>query len=244
MEGTRVDPPPVGGKRSGWRLLGVFLVAELVWFAVSVGVLVVSGADDARLRVDALLVLLVLPTTVAALVGLVGAALVGAGPRPGRVGRALAWRWSWRDFGIGLLVGVGGLLITIPAAAVWTNVVGDDAGSAVGEAFEGRHLSVPAAVAMFLAVWLVAPLGEEILFRGVLWRALEQWGWNRWVVFGTTCAVFAVAHMELLRTPLLLLVSLPVGFARLITGNLLASVVAHQTNNFLPAVGLLLLTTT
>ncbi|MFI9813787.1 CPBP family intramembrane glutamic endopeptidase [Saccharothrix variisporea] len=242
VEGTRVDPP-VSGARSGWRLLAVFLVAELVWFAVSVGVLVVSGAGDDRIPVGTLLVVLVVPTAVAALVGLAGAALVGSGARQGRVGRTLAWRWSGKDFGIGLLVGVGGLLVTIPAATVWTSLVGEDASSAVGEAFEGRHLAAPAAVVMFLAVWLVAPLGEEVLFRGVLWRALEQWGWNRWVVFGTTSVVFAVAHMELLRTPLLLVVSLPVGFARLITGNLLASVVAHQANNFLPALGLLLLTT-
>ncbi len=58
-----------------------------------------------------------------------------------------------------------------------------------------------------------------------------------------TSVLFSIAHLELLRTPLLLVLSIPVGLARMFTGNLVASVVAHQTNNFLPAVALLLATT-
>jgi uncharacterized protein len=53
-------------------------------------------------------------------------------------------------------------------------------------------------------VWLVAPLSEEVLFRG----ALEHWRWNRWLVFTATSVVFSVAHLELLRTPLLLVLSI------------------------------------
>jgi membrane protease YdiL (CAAX protease family) len=71
---------------------------------------------------------------------------------------------------------------------------------------------------------------------------MEYWRWNRWVIFGLTTALFSVAHLELLRTPLLVVISLPIALARMLTGNLLASIVAHQANNFLPAVGLLLLT--
>lgn len=77
----------------------------------------------------------------------------------------------------------------------------------------------------------------------MLWRALEHWRWNRWVIFSATTLVFSVAHLELLRTPLLLVLSIPIGLARVFTGNLLASVVAHQVNNFLPAAALLLSTT-
>jgi uncharacterized protein len=91
-------------------------------------------------------------------------------------------------------------------------------------------------------VWLLAPLCEEVLFRGALWRAFEHWRWNRWVIFVVTSLAFSVAHLELLRTPLLLVLSIPIGLARLFTGSLLASVVAHQVNNFLPAVGILLAT--
>ncbi|HYZ38410.1 MAG TPA: CPBP family intramembrane glutamic endopeptidase, partial [Pseudonocardiaceae bacterium] len=110
-------------------------------------------------------------------------------------------------------------------------------------------LSLGWGLTLFVAIWLVAPLGEELLYRGVLWRAMEYWRWNRWVIAGLTTVLFALAHplfswshIELLRSPLLVVITLPITLARLLTGNLLASIAAHQANNLLPAVGLLLIT--
>ncbi|RKT54377.1 CPBP family intramembrane glutamic endopeptidase [Saccharothrix australiensis] len=241
-------PPTVRQPRRGLLLLGVFLVAEAVSVVAAVLVLVPFALDDpelleGRLPPWPLLTLLAVPTSTAALVAVAGTALLGGGPRPGRVRRELAVAWRRRDLGTGLAYGAGGLLLTIPAAALWSAWVGGDENSAVGDAFAGRQLEPLAAGLAFLVVWLVAPLAEEVLFRGVLWRALERFGWHRWVVFAVTTAVFSVAHLELLRTPLLLVLSVPIGLARMSTGNLLASVVAHQVNNFLPALAVLLTTT-
>jgi membrane protease YdiL (CAAX protease family) len=231
-------------------MFAVFVVAEVTMVAVSVLVLLPFAVTDPTVLSGIgrtpwpLLALLVVPPVAAALVAVAGTALAGAGPRPGRVGRELAVRWSWRDLGVGLAFGVGGLVLTIPAAVMWAAQVGrDDATSALGEAFSGRQLHPIAAVVVFVVVWLVAPLSEEVLFRGALWRALEHWRWHRWLVFAATSVVFSVAHLELLRVPLLLVLSIPIGLARMVTGNLLAGVVAHQVNNFLPAVALLLATT-
>jgi uncharacterized protein len=231
-------------------MFAVFVVAEVAMLAASVLVLVPFAVTDPVLLGDGqltpwpLLALLVVPPVVAALVAVTGTALAGAGPRHARVQRELAARLRWRDLGIGLVFGVGGLALTIPAAAIWATWVGtDDATSAVGEAFSGKELHPLAAVTAFVVVWLVAPLSEEVIFRGALWRALEHWRWNRWLIFAATSVVFSVAHLELLRTPLLLVLSIPIGLARMVTGNLLAGVVAHQVNNFLPAVALLLATT-
>jgi uncharacterized protein len=231
-------------------MLAVFVAAEVALLATSVLVLVPFAVNDPTLLEDGrlppapLLALLFVPALVAALVAVTGTALLGSGPRPARVRRELAVRWSWRDIRTGLAIGAGGLLLTTPAAAVWSEWVGSEqAQSAVGEAFADRYLSPVAAVTAFLVVWLVTPLCEEVIFRGVLWRALEHWRWNRWVIFAVTSVVFSVAHLELLRTPLLLVVSIPLGLARMVTGNLLAGIVVHQVNNFLPAVALLLATT-
>jgi uncharacterized protein len=226
-------------------LVAVFLVGQLTLFVVSAAVLLSYGSGDVALVEDGrLLALLVLPTSFAAVVAAVGVGWLGGGPKAGRVWRELAIRWNVKDIAIGLGLGLGGLALTLPAAALWAAWVGEDqASSAVGDAFAGRELGPAAAVVVFLAVWLVAPLAEEVLFRGVLWRALQHLGWNRWVVFVATGLVFSVAHLELLRTPLLLVLSIPIGLARLLTGNLLASVVAHQVNNLLPAIALLLATT-
>ncbi|WP_238412527.1 CPBP family intramembrane glutamic endopeptidase [Saccharothrix deserti] len=236
---------PARERRAGLTLVAVFLAAQLVMVAASVVVLLAFGTGDPALLEDGLLLaLLVVPTSVGAVVAVLGVARLGSGPKAGRARRELAVRWNGRDIGIGVAFGLGGLVLTLPAAALWAAWVGDEqATSAVGDVFAGRELGPVAAAVTFLVVWLVAPLGEEVLFRGVLWRALEHWRWNRWVVFAVTSLAFSFAHLELLRTPLLLVLSIPIGLARLFTGNLLASVVAHQVNNFLPAVALLLATT-
>lgn len=227
----------------------VFFAAEATMLVASLTVLVLFAftgpgpVPERQLPPGALVSLLIVPPVLAALVAIAGTALLGDGPS-GRVRRELAFRWNWRDFGIGLAFGVGGLALTVPAAALWASWVGtDEANSAVGEAFAGRALNPAAALAVFVAVWLIAPLCEEVMFRGALWRALEHWRWNRWLILVVTSVVFSVAHLELTRTPLLLVLSIPIGLARLLTGNLLASIVAHQVNNFLPAVALLLATT-
>lgn len=247
----RVDgrQPQAGGRKAGWLMLVVFLAAEATFLLASLLVLVPFAIVDPTvagggpLPAKALLAALVVPTTLAALVAIGATRLLGSGPRPGRLRRELAVRWDWRDVGLGALLGVAGLVITIPASAVWAAWVGvEQANSAVGEAFDGQLLDPGWAVTLFLAVWLIAPVCEEVLFRGALWRALEHWHLNRWLIFVLTTLVFSVAHLELLRTPLLIVVSLPLALARALSGNLLSSIVAHQVNNLLPAIGLLLMT--
>ncbi|MPZ65087.1 MAG: CPBP family intramembrane metalloprotease [Pseudonocardiaceae bacterium] len=230
-------------------MLAVFGVAEATFLLVSLFVLVPFALADPKVAEDgplppmALLAALAVPTTLAALVALGATQLLGSGSRLGRLHRELSVRWSWRDVGFGLVLGGIGLVLTIPASALWAAWVGtDQANSAVGEAFDGQRLGPVTAVTLFLVVWLIAPMCEEILFRGALWRAFEHWRLNRWLIFVVTTLLFSVAHLELLRTPLLIVVSLPIGLARVLTGNLLSSIVAHQANNLLPAIGLLLMT--
>jgi uncharacterized protein len=90
-------------------------------------------------------------------------------------------------------------------------------------------------------VVFLAPICEEIVYRGLLWGAVERLGGVRWVAFGVTTLMFALAHFELTRTPLLLVVAIPIGLARLYTGRLLAGIVAHQINNLLPGISLMLM---
>lgn len=235
--------------RRGWLLLAVFSFAEVTFLMASVLVLLPFAirsqdlAKGAPLPPAALVTALVVPTVLAALVAIVGVAVVGRGRVVWeRLRTELSLRWRLADAGIGLGVGAVSLILTLPASALWAYVVGhDQANSAVGEVFDGQQLPLGFGLLLFLAVCLVAPFCEEVLYRGVLWRAMEHWGWNRWVIFALTTLAFSFAHLELLRTPLLVVISLPIALARMFTGNLLASVVAHQANNLLPAIGLLLI---
>src|SRR5262245_1770835 len=235
-------------------MLACFVVAELTFVVSSVLVVLpfvlAQGGPGARLPGAALLAALVVPTVAAGLVVVIGAALLGQGNLQERLRNQLSLRWRPMDLGLGLVAGVLGLVVTVPASLVWVRWVGESqADSAVGEVFRDQRLPLGWALTLFFAVWLIAPLCEELVYRGVLWRAMEYWRWNRWVIFGLTTVLFSLAHplfslsySELLRTPLLIVISLPVALARLFTGNLLASIAAHQLNNFLPAIGLLLLT--
>lgn len=239
---------PQPDARHGWLLLAVFAIAEATFLAASLLVVlpfVLSSPELAAggpLPPAALVTALVVPTVLAAVVAVAGAVLLGRGSVRERLRSQLSLRWRLSDVGIGLALGVIGVIVTLPAAVLWAHWVGQDrANSAVGEVFDDQRLPLGVAITIFLAVWLVVPICEEMLFRGVLWQAMERWGWNRWVILGLTTLAFSVAHWEPLRTPLLLVISVPIALARMLTGNVLAGIIAHQANNFLPAVGLVLI---
>ncbi len=109
----------------------------------------------------------------------------------------------------------------------------------MGEAFGDVQAGPVLALVVLLAVAVVGPACEEILYRGLLWGGVEKLG-GRWAAFGVSTLLFALAHFEFQRTPLLLVVAIPIALARLYTGRLLASIVAHQINNLLPAIVLAL----
>jgi membrane protease YdiL (CAAX protease family) len=233
--------------RRGWLMLA-YAVAGYVTFLVAQVLVVLSfalaprpGGAEVRVPGSVLVIGLVGSAVVAGVVAAAGAAHLGQGNQREPLRDELSLRWRPRDAGLGLALGIAGLFLTWPASALWVLLVGNKhANSAVGEVFGGQRLNLGWALTLFLAVALISPVYEEILFRGVLWRAMEYWRWNRWVILGLTTVLFSFAHAELLRTPLLVVITLPIALARLLTGNLLASIVAHQANNFLPAVALLL----
>lgn len=235
--------------RRGWLMLA-YSVAAYVTFLVAQVLIVLPfalaprpGGAGVRVPSAVLVIGLVVSAVAAGVVAATGAAHLGRGNLRERLRSELSVRWRPRDAGLGLALGVAGLLLTWPASALWARSVGKNhANSAVGEVFGGQRLHLGWALTLFLAVLLISPVYEEMIFRGLLWRAMEYWRWNRWVILGLTTVLFSFAHFELLRTPLLVVITLPIALARLLTGNLLASIVAHQANNFPAAVVLLLST--
>jgi uncharacterized protein len=222
--------PPIRQERPG---LGAFVVVEGVYLVVAFGLAALVRGDGPT-PIDLVIAAVAGPTVLAALLAVAITVVRGRGPRAD-----LAWQWSWRAVGLGLVCGVAGLLATIPASLIWLAVVGQNATSAAGEVFGGLRAGWFWAVAVFVLVVLVAPLCEEIIFRGLLWGAVEQ-RWGRWVALGVTTVVFAIAHLEWTRAPLLLVIALPIGLARLWGDTLASSVVAHQVTNLLPGIVLML----
>ncbi|GAA1976875.1 CPBP family intramembrane glutamic endopeptidase [Amycolatopsis minnesotensis] len=243
IAGLGDDPPdPPGGRPAPRWGFGAFLLVEAVLLASAafVSVLIAPPAGD-PLPVRDVLIGTIAPTVIAAATAVLITYLRGNGPFAD-----LNLSWHWPDVKAGLKFGVLGLVFTTVGAFVWTQVVGENnATSAISALVENRPMSVSAAVIMFLYVWLLGPVCEELIYRGLLWKAVErlQWGnerYGRLAAFLISTAVFAVSHLEPLRTTLLLVIAIPIGLARLSTGRLLSSVVAHQMNNFLPALAILL----
>ncbi|GAA3577664.1 type II CAAX endopeptidase family protein [Amycolatopsis ultiminotia] len=222
---------------------GAFLLVEAVLLASAafVSVLVGEPAPGQPLPIRSVLLGTILPTMIAAGVALLATVVRGNGPV-----LDLRLHWRWPDVKVGLKFGALGLVVASLGAYVWTRLVGSaDATSAISALVDDRKMSVSAAVVMFAYLWLVGPICEEIIYRGLLWGAVERLNWRgerwgRFAAFLLSTAVFAASHLEPLRTTLLLVIAIPIGLARLATGRLAGSVVAHSVNNFLPAVAILL----
>ena len=218
---------------------GAFVLAELVLILSAVFLSAAAGpvAADEPIPPIVIVVVTALPTMLAAGVAVLATLLRGNGPVAD-----LRLRWSWPDVRAGLKLGVAGLVLTAVAAVIWARTVGKlDPSSALASVVDAQPLPVALGIVMFVYTWLVGPACEEMIYRGLLWGAIERLRWSRWAAFVLSTAIFAVSHLEPLRTSLLLVIAIPIGWARLVTGRLPASIVAHQINNFVPAVGILLM---
>lgn len=238
---------PIEGASSGVQVperthrwgFGAFFFAEAVFILVSVTL--AAGFGDLHARRSGLvlpvLLTLMLPTLLAGAVAVLITYVRGNGPR-----RDFGLQIRWSDVTTGFGIGLIGLVSTTIASMLWARWVGpENASSAVSSLLNGLELPPALAVLIFLHVWLIAPICEELLYRGLLWGAMERLRWSQLTVFILSTATFAIGHLEPDRTLLLLIIAIPIGVARMMTGRLTASVVAHQVNNFLPALGLLLI---
>jgi hypothetical protein len=216
---------------------GAFLLVEAVLLLSAVFLAaILDPHPTSTVTVTDILVDTIVPTALAAGVAVLATVLRGNGPV---IDLRLSYRWA--DVKVGIKLGLAGTVLTIVAAVVWTRIVGaNNASSAINTVLDDGRMPVTAAVVMFLYVWLVGPFCEEIIFRGLLWGAITRQQWGRWAAFGLSTAIFAASHLEPIRTTLLLVIAIPIGLARLITGRLPASMVAHMVNNFLPALAMLL----
>jgi hypothetical protein len=216
---------------------GAFLLVYAVLLLSAVFLSAILAPPGASVGIGALLVGTIAPTALAAGVAVLITVLRGNGP-------AIDLRWNIRlcDLRTGLRLGLFGIVLTVVGAFIWTRIVGaNDATSAINSLLDGGRMPVLAAIVMFVYVWLVGPICEEIIFRGLLWGAIERQKWGRWTPFVLSTGIFAASHLEPIRTVLLLVIAVPIGLARMRTNRLPASVIAHQMNNFLPALAMLLM---
>ena len=91
----------------------------------------------------------------------------------------------------------------------------------------------------FLAIGIIAPIAEEILFRGLIFGALQKWLQPGWVICWTSL-LFAIAHLELIGLVPLIALGAILGWVRFRTGSIGLSILLHAANNCLATFALML----
>ena len=144
--------------------------------------------------------------------------------------------WAWAPIGAGISVATSVAMVPItnllrhPPEQEVVRIVGDSRGLA--------------AVLAALAVTFVAPLGEELLARGLVLRSLQR-RFEPWVAVLLSSLLFALVHplldpRAILAVVPLLVLSLVSGIQAVRTGDLSRSIWLHVGFNALAAIGLVL----
>lgn len=153
-----------------------------------------------------------------------------------RKGRGLGdfdFRFTAEDIGLGFALFVGGLVGAGLAGLGTVRLTGNEPTAAAADALldsGGDGITIWLVLFAFLGATLI-PVVEELLYRGLFWNALEKRGMSPTHVYLLTSVIFAAIHMELERTPVLLVLALVLGFGRLKTGRLGPSVATHVMIN-------------
>lgn len=219
-------------ERARWGL-GDVLVSLAVYFALALGLIVtmfaISGTGE-------------LPGAPWVVVAVVGPQLgqllhllVVSRYKGTTLRRDFHLRFRSQDISLGFGLCVVGFIGAALTAAAMTALAGEPpAASAVDLAEDLGDGGITVWVLVFAVLGATfIPVVEELVFRGLLWSALEKRGLNPWVILFVTSAVFASLHLELWRTPVLFVLGLTLGYARLRTGRLGPAIVVHILFNTL-----------
>lgn len=218
-----------------WGFL-TFFIAFACYYLVSLSLAGLAprgaGLDAVPLpRLGPLVLLAFVPNLLLGLVPVLGSRRWGRGVRTD-----FALLPSPRDIKVGLACGGFSLLAGYLFSLVLLQVYGARRlPNPLTDVFRGLGDNTGWLVVVALVVVVVAPLTEELLFRGALWSGLAHHQLPRWVILLLTALVFALLHGEPMRTVALLAQGIAIGAARMITGRVGASVIAHATNNLPPA---------
>lgn len=83
----------------------------------------------------------------------------------------------------------------------------------------------------YVSIGLLAPLAEEMVFRGAILRALLRWTSRPWVAIAISAVFFAAAHMNPAQLPHAFLIGLLLGWMYYRTDSIVPGVVYHWINN-------------
>ena len=140
-------------------------------------------------------------------------------------------RMRWSDMPLGVVVGIAtqfaATLLYLPFVR-WDIVTTEDIEAPARELTDRAHGA--GVLLLFLVVALLAPIAEEIFFRGLVLRSLERrMGTNGAIV--VSAGLFGAAHLEKLQFPALFVFGLVAAVLATRTGRLGPAIWAHVAFN-------------
>ena len=156
------------------------------------------------------------------------------------------FQFNFSQINTAIFQGLRGWLIVVPfvllISLVMNLLIGDQNGSNPLLEIVLNNSNNYAFILLFLTTTLLAPLFEEIIFRGVLLPILSR---DFGIILGITTSafIFALAHLSIGEMPPLFVLGIGLGITRLISGRLISSVIMHSLWNGLTFLNLFLLRT-
>ena len=138
----------------------------------------------------------------------------------------------WTAIGIAAMIGVGCFFSSL---SFWEIIGG------LGKIFPQEELddldktygAMTKGILGILACVILAPITEEIIFRGVVLRSMLKMRWHPWVAIPISALIFSFIHGTTYQTIDILPFGIIVGWLYWRTKSLLPGIVIHIVNNFI-----------
>lgn len=228
------SPMQEGGNPSptvpwGWRDIG-FIVVIIVASLYLVRMVLQLVSRFAWVEVDNTMTSPVVYATITLIYGLLLGCIYLFGVRKG----------GWRPLGIGAVPWSILSLTPFLLVAELLGIIGMNniVEMVLGKPFEnpqvaslstGRAFSLQELVMLLLLIAMLAPLAEELLFRGMLYPLLRRWGAG--VAIVGSAVVFSLVHFIPILFPSLFVVGLMLGLLRERSGSTIPCIVLHMMQN-------------
>ena len=227
----------LGIKESLLLILGVVLGVTTLVSAVFV-LLIKLGYIPVELTADNLMNYCILPAQAVSLITV----LILIRNRLKKIGA------SWADVGfrrspfkksvLYILAYYGALIALVVGVAIVAVTIGTSMDSSSGDS--GRHAGDAIAGGFWISIAvsvIIAPIIEEILFRGVLFPALSQ-KYKPFASILITTLIFAAAHIDPARIILILTLGVYLGYMRYQLGSIYPGIVLHMSWNLFATIAL------
>lgn len=229
---AELDAPSAVRWGMGDALAGWFIAASAAALLGAVSV-ALAGYDSQDVEADRLPLWLTLIQSPFLWIGFIGVPLFvaftkGRGPR--------------RDFGLHLqpidvpvaaAVGVAAQLILVPlvsAPFIWLSNTDPDKLGEPAQKLADKVVGAPSITLLVLIVAIGAPVAEELFFRGLLLRSIQNRFGVAWAVAGSALA-FGITHFQPVQLPALAAAGACFALLAVRTGRLGPAIVAHMAFN-------------